>query len=96
MTKAHDTERARRAPTSAPTPTTTATTTLAHNLAACEGCDQILRIGDLAAWLGESVHTLYKYSAIGYPVFPQRVRLRNKRVATTCRLTKNWLAEVAS
>jgi len=67
-----------------------------HDHATCPGCDQVLHIGDLAAWLGESVHTLYKWSAIGSPVFPRRLRLRNGRVATTCRLTKAWLAEVSS
>ncbi len=64
--------------------------------ATCPGCDQVLHIGDLAAILGESVHTLYKYSAIGFPAFPKRLRLRNGRVVTTCRLVKSWMAEVAS
>ena len=67
-----------------------------HHHATCPGCDQVLHIGDLAVILGESVHTLYKYSAIGFPAFPKRLRLRNGRVATTCRLVKAWMAEVAS
>lgn len=67
-----------------------------HNHATCPGCDQVLHIGDLAVILGESVHTLYKWSAIGSSVFPKRLHLRNGRVATTCRLTKAWMAEVAS
>ena len=67
-----------------------------HNHATCPGCDQVLHMGDLAVILGESVHTLYKWSAIGWPVFPRRLHLRNSRVATTCRLTKAWMLEVAS
>ena len=67
-----------------------------HDHATCPGCDQVLHIGDLAVILGESVHTLYKWSAIGSPVFPKRLHLRNERVATTCRLVKSWMAEVAS
>jgi hypothetical protein len=60
------------------------------------GCDQVVRIGDLVAWLGESTYTLRKWSAIGSLVFPRYLRLRNGRVATTCYLTKAWLAEVSS
>ena len=67
-----------------------------HDYATCPGCDQVLHIADLAACLHESVHTLYKWSAIGSPVFPKRLHLRNGRVATTCRLTKTWMAEVSS
>ena len=67
-----------------------------HNHATCPGCDQVLHIGDLAEILGESVYTLYKWSAIGSSVFPKRLHLRNGRVATTYRLVKTWMAEGAS
>ena len=71
-----------------------ATTT--HDVATCTGCDTVLHIKEIAYWLHESVHTLYKYSAIGFPSFPKRLRLRNGRVATTCKFTKAWLEEVSS
>ena len=67
-----------------------------HDFAHCAGCDHVAHVSELALWLNESVHTLYKWSAIGSPVFPKRLRLRNGRVATTCRLTKSWLTEIAS
>ena len=67
-----------------------------HDFASCAGCDHVAHIQEIALWVHESVHTLYKWSAIGFPVFPKRLRLRNGRVATTCRLAKAWLAEVAS
>lgn len=76
------------------------TTTLApattHDFATCPGCDHVMKINDLAAWLGESVHTLYKWSSWGYPEFPKRLKLRNGRVASTCRFVKEWIAQVAS
>lgn len=78
----------RRAHSTATTPT--------HDVATCNGCDTVLHIADIAYWLHESVHTLYKYSAIGYPAFPKRLHLRNGRVATTCKFTKAWLEEVSS
>ena len=85
--------------TTTPTTRTGATTSRVaegHHHATCPGCDQVLHIGDLAVILGESVHTLYKWSAIGSPVFPKRLHLRNGRVATTYRLVKTWMAEGAS
>lgn len=78
------------------TPSNTSAPAATHDIATCTGCDHVMNIAQLAVWLGESVHTLYKWSAIGFPVFPKRLRLRNGRVATTCRLAKAWLAEVAS
>lgn len=74
----------------------TATAIATHDLASCSGCDQVLHVGDLAAFLGESTHTLYKWSAAGWPCFPKRLHLRNARVATTCKLVKAWLAEITS
>jgi len=67
-----------------------------HDNATCSGCDRVLHIEELSQWLGESPHTLYKWSAIGHPCFSRRLRLRNRRVAVTCRAVKAWMAEVAS
>ena len=66
-----------------------------HDHLTCPGCDRVLHLEDLAAWLGESVHTLYKWSSMGHPHFPRRLRLRNKRIAVTCRSTKSWIVEVS-
>jgi len=77
-------------------PSNTSASAATHDITTCPGCDHVMNIAEIAAWLGESVHTLYKWSAIGFPVFPKRLRLRNGRVATTCQLAKAWLAEVAS
>ena len=70
--------------------------TTTHDPTTCQGCDSVLHLQDLAEWLHESTHTLYKWAAIGYPEFPKRLRLRNRRVAVTCKATKAWLAAVAS
>ena len=82
--------------TTTKTPSNTAAPAATHDVDTCSGCDHVMNIADVAAWLGESVHTLYKWSAIGFPVFPKRLGLRNRRVATTCRFAKAWLVEVAS
>ncbi len=66
-----------------------------HDPTTCPGCDRVLHLTDLADWLGESPHTLYKWAAIGYPTFPKRFGLRNRRVAVTCASVKAWLVEVA-
>ena len=66
-----------------------------HDHTTCPGCDQVLHLAELADWLGESAHTLYKWAAIGHPTFPHRLRLRNRRIAVTCAAVKAWLVEVA-
>ena len=66
-----------------------------HDTMTCPGCDRVLHLHDLAAWLGESPHTLYKWAAVGYPAFPRRLRLRNRRVAVTCASVKTWMSAVA-
>ncbi len=66
-----------------------------HDHTTCPGCDRVLHISELAGWLDESVHTLYKWAAIGYPTFPRRLALRNRRVAVTCTSVKASLVEVA-
>ena len=67
-----------------------------HDNYSCPGCDRVLNVSELADWLCESVHTLYKWPAIGYPSFPRRLKLRNARVAVSCRSMKQWLAEATS
>ena len=67
----------------------------AHDPTTCPGCDRVLHLAELAAWLDESPHTLYKWAAVGHPAFPRRLRLRNRRVAVTCASVKAWLVEVA-
>ena len=66
-----------------------------HNPCTCQGCDEVLDLQDLASWLHTSTHTLYKWAAVGYPTFPRRLRLGNKRIAVTCQSVKHWLGEVA-
>ena len=66
-----------------------------HDPTTCPGCDRVLHLSDLADWLGESIHTLYKWAAVGYPCFPKRLNLRNRRVAVTCKSVKAWLEAVA-
>jgi predicted DNA-binding transcriptional regulator AlpA len=67
-----------------------------HNPYTCQGCDQVLDLDDLANWLHTSSHTLYKWASVGYPTFPRRLRLANKRIAVTCNSVKHWLSECAS
>jgi predicted DNA-binding transcriptional regulator AlpA len=67
-----------------------------HNPYTCQGCDQVLDLDDLANWLHTSSHTLYKWASVGYPTFPRRLRLANKRIAVTCNSVKQWLSECAS
>lgn len=67
-----------------------------HNPYTCQGCDQVLDLGDLANWLHTSTHTLYKWASVGYPTFPRRLRLGNKRIAVTCNSVKHWMSECAS
>ncbi len=69
---------------------------LNHDMTTCTGCDAVLHLDDLAAWLGESVHTLYKWAAIGYPAFPKRMRLRNKHIVVTCRMAKAWALAIVA
>ena len=66
-----------------------------HNSYECPGCDRVLRITDLAEWLGESPATLYKWSSRGFPSFPKRTCRHSKRVAVTCRSVKSWLVETS-
>jgi predicted DNA-binding transcriptional regulator AlpA len=66
-----------------------------HNPYTCQGCDQVLDLDDLANWLHTSSHTLYKWASVGYPTFPRRLALRNKRIAVTCNSVKHWLIECA-
>ena len=72
--------------------TSTPLTTTTPARAATKCC----HIAALALGLRESEHTLYKWSAVGYPAFPRRRRLRNTRIAVTCRSMKSWMNEVAS
>ena len=65
-----------------------------HDHTTCPGCDRVLHLDELATWLDESPHTLYKWAAVGHPCFPKRLRLRNRRIAVTCQSVKAWLAEV--
>ena len=65
-----------------------------HDPNTCPGCDRVLHLDELADWLGESPHTLYKWAAVGHPCFPRRLRLRNRRIAVTCASVKAWLVEV--
>ena len=67
-----------------------------HNPYTCQGCDQVLDLDDLATWLHTSTHTLYKWASVGYPTFPRRLRLGNKRIAVTCNSVKHWMSECAS
>ena len=60
----------------------------------CGGCDQVLDLETLTELLGVSAHTLYKWAAEGYPSFPRRLRLKNRRIAVTCKATKAWMQEV--
>ena len=66
-----------------------------HNPYTCQGCDQVLDLECLAIWLQTSTHTLYKWASVGYPTFPRRLALRNKRIAVTCNSVKSWLIECA-
>jgi predicted DNA-binding transcriptional regulator AlpA len=66
-----------------------------HNPCTCQGCDEVLDLNDLASWLHTSTHTLYKWASVGYPTFPRRLALRNKRIAVTCNSVKHWLIECA-
>ena len=66
-----------------------------HDPTTCPGCDRVLHLSELADWLDESPHTLYKWAAVGHPAFPRRIHLRNRRIAVTCRSVKAWLVEVA-
>ncbi len=65
-----------------------------HDPNTCPGCDRVLHLSELADWLGESPHTLYKWAAVGHPCFPKRLRLRNRRIAVTCASVKAWLVAV--
>jgi predicted DNA-binding transcriptional regulator AlpA len=67
-----------------------------HNACQCAGCDQVLHLDELALWFNESTSTLYKWAAAGYPAFPRRLNLRNKRIAVTCNSVKSWLKESAA
>jgi predicted DNA-binding transcriptional regulator AlpA len=65
-----------------------------HEAARCGGCDQVLDLDTLTELLGASTHTLYKWAAAGYPAFPRRLCLPNRRIAVTCKATKAWMQEV--
>jgi predicted DNA-binding transcriptional regulator AlpA len=67
-----------------------------HQPSTCQGCDEVLDLEILATWLHTSTHTLYKWASVGYPTFPRRLRLANKRIAVTCNSVKHWLNECAS
>jgi predicted DNA-binding transcriptional regulator AlpA len=67
-----------------------------HKASTCQGCDEVLDLEQLATWLHTSTHTLYKWASVGYPTFPRRLRLANKRIAVTCNSVKHWLNECAS
>ena len=65
-----------------------------HDINSCPSCDAVLHIADLAANLRETTHTLYKWSSYGYPSFPRRLDVRNRRIKVTCRSLKTWKIEV--
>ena len=62
-----------------------------HNQCTCQGCDEVLNLEDLAPWLRQSTHTLYKRAAAGYPAFPRRLPGRN--ITVTCNAVKSWMRE---
>jgi predicted DNA-binding transcriptional regulator AlpA len=66
-----------------------------HKASTCQGCGEVLDLEQLATWLHTSTHTLYKWASVGYPTFPRRLRLGNKRIAVTCNSVKHWLIERA-
>lgn len=52
-----------------------------------------LTIRDIAADLGISVSTAYKWSARGAPHFPRVIRLRNREVRVRRDWYEDWLAQ---
>lgn len=66
-----------------------------HDADRCGGCDQVLHLESITELLGVSAHTIYKWAAAGYPAFPRRLRLPNRRIAVTCNALKGWMKEVS-
>ena len=53
-------------------------------------------VSDIAEDLDVSVHTVYKWSAVGLPYFPKAIRLRNGQLRVRDDWYEEWLVSLES